>query len=135
MTADDPVLDRMTKIAGQLLRRTLDDLISWGETDNEDEFIYSGTNTSVTIRRRDTRDIVGRYVLTVMNWRGTVVDTLESAKKDLGIVEQPEEWNAILYDLYEAARRSALNIETVLDDLLTELSTDEEAEPPPDEPE
>ncbi len=125
----------MTKIAGQLLRRTLDGLISWGETDNENEFIYSGTSTSVTIRRRDTRDIVGRYILTVMNWRGTVVDTLESAKKDLGIVEQPEEWNAVLYDLYEAARRSALSIETVLDELLTELSTDEEAEPPPDESE
>lgn len=135
MTADDPIQDRMTKIAGQLLRRTLDGLISWGETDNENEFIYSGTSTSVTIRRRDTRDIVGRYILTVMNWRGTVVDTLESAKKDLGIVEQPEEWNAVLYDLYEAARRSALSIETVLDELLTELSTDEEAEPPPDESE
>ena len=63
------------------------------------------------------------------------MDTLESAKKDLGIVEQPEEWNAILYDLYEAARRSALTIETVLDELLTELGTDEEAEPPPDESE
>lgn len=135
MTADDPILDRMTKIAGQLLRRTLNGLISWGETDNENEFIYSGTNTSVTIRRRNTRDIVGRYVLTVMNWRGTVVDTLESAKKDLGIVEQPEEWNAILYDLYEAARRSALTIETVLDELLTELGNDEEAEPPPDKSE
>ena len=125
----------MTKLASQLLRRTSDGLISWGETDGEDEFIYSATNTSVTIRRQDTRNIVGRYVLTVRNWRGTIVETLQSALKPSDFIEQPEEWNEILSNLYEEARRSALDIETVLDDLIIELGIDGGAESPADESE
>lgn len=130
MTDDTGIRDRMTKLAKQLLRRTLNGQISWNETDNENEFIYSASDSSVAIQNNNTRSITGRYTLTVRNWRGTIVQQLQSALRESDFVEIQEDWNEVLLDLYEAARRNALNIEGMLDDLITELGDDGGAEPP-----
>jgi hypothetical protein len=133
VSADNSIQDRMTKLAGQLLERTSEGQISWGETDNEDEFIYSGVNNSVTIRRLDKQTVKGRYVLSVRNWRGTLVESLQSDLIEGDFISTPAKWNTALSNLYEEARRNALDVEKVLDDLISELGNSEEKQQPDSE--
>ena len=135
MTTDDHLRDQMVELAKRLLRLTLDGKISWDETDKENEFIYSATNNSISISVKNTADMIGRYTLTVLNWRGTMVENLRS-----GYVKLPNatsflkeaEWNTVLSDLYAVARKSALQVEKVIGDLLNDLEQDGLAGPSDD---
>ena len=127
MATDDNLQNLMTKVAEQLLRRTLAGDISWAETDKEDDYLYSGSDSSASIYfSRRSGSVRGRYVLTVFNSRGTRIEELRSdyVRTNEGVIEEAG-WNGVLSELHEAARRNALDIEGVLDDLIAELSKEQ----------
>lgn len=139
MNDDVKLHDRLVALARRLLERTEDDRVSWSPTDKEDTFLHSGTNASVTIRSFVDRDGDRISTLTIHNSRGTEVESLRSdfSEADRDQWEQeikyvPAEWNATLDALYYAARRNALKVDELLDELLSEIDNpDNEDDSPP----
>jgi hypothetical protein len=144
MNRDQHVHQRLVDLAKSLLKRTEDGNISWTTTDNESVFLFSGTNTSVRVSSYIDDDNDMRTKMSLLNSRGTVVESLESEFRRGPFDEvQPAPWNQTLNDLYHSAKRSALNVDAVLDDLLADLddenrtnraANEEKADPWSDEP-
>ncbi|MEZ5404251.1 MAG: hypothetical protein R2729_31520 [Bryobacteraceae bacterium] len=104
--------DRFAALIGKLLKRTRDGSLTWRETADEEEFLAPTPNASVLISQR-----FGRFGtelrIKILDDRGRVVETMD-ASENSGCEEEATE-------LYEAARRTALNSERVLDELLQSL--------------
>lgn len=127
MTSERPVTDRLHEIATMLLQRTRADAVTWRTTDDEDAFLYSGSKSSLIIDYFPGRD---EYELRLLNQRGTVVESLGTAWTS-GVdpwdaPNQPAKWNKTLEQLHDAARRSALDIDGLLESTLADI----ENEPP-----
>lgn len=132
-----PVDERLVEIAQRFLRQTRDGKARWSTTDNESDFLYSGSQSSVLLSSNVDSDGDRWVYMKILNPRGTEVGTLKSSwsAQGYGAVSgsddpwasssgsryKPGEHNKLLEDLYEAARRSALNIDEVLDSLFHEL--------------
>ena len=109
MASDPHVHQRLVDLAKSLLKRTQNGSISWTATDNETVFLFSGTNTSVRISTSIDRDGDMHTILSLLNSRGTEVDSIEDGYRAAAISGwEPEDWNEVLDDLYYAARRNAL---------------------------
>lgn len=116
-------IQKLLPIAERLLERTDADAVGWAETDSPDVFIAS-LQSGVVAVGRTTRPAHG-YFFAVRNDFGV---TLEEAS-----IGDPEEemflpsslkriFQETLVDLYERARRKALEVDSTLDSLLDELS-------------
>jgi hypothetical protein len=127
MNRDDHLHNRMVSLANSLLERTRAGSIAWTVTDNERRFLFSGTNTSVGITSYVDRDGDTITSLDLLNSRGTVVETLRSEfePNDDAPPYTARNWNKLLDDLYYAARRNALNVDAMLDDLLADLNDED----------
>jgi hypothetical protein len=82
-------------------------------------FVYRGASGAVEIRSRD-RDGEAPFELAIFNPQGGKVDVLLSA---WSADEEPAVWNGPLFDLYQAARRRALGVDELINDLLAEVRT------------
>jgi hypothetical protein len=80
-------------------------------------FRYRGASGGVDIRSRK-RDGEPPYELILFNTKKDKVDTLSSETSE---DDTPAPWNEPLADLYRAARRRALGVDKIIDDLLVEL--------------
>lgn len=144
MAKDPHVHQRLVDLAKSLLERTRDDKISWTATDNETAFLFSGTSTSVRISTSFDNDGDMHTKLSLLNSRGTEVDSLQNEYHPAEISGwEPEDWNEVLDDLYYSARRKALDVDSMLDDILADLedengtrraAKEKEADPWSDEP-
>lgn len=140
MITSDEVRDRLVRIAKQLLRRTSLGEISWDETDREEDFVYPGTDSSVSIyRNSQVNESRGQYKLTVFSQRGAMVGELRSGTvtradpnlEGMQVVEHAP-WNEVLRELHTAARTSALNVEGILDSLMDDLEASPDSDPSDD---
>ena len=129
MTTDKPVTDRLFEIAAMLLNKTRSSALTWRATDDEDAFLYSGSKSSLIIDYNPGQD---EYELRLLNQRGTVVESLTTAWEVVQNpspwedANRPAKWNDTLMQLHDAARRSALDIDGLLDSTLADI----ESEPP-----
>jgi hypothetical protein len=112
--------DRLVDLAVRLLPPTLNGQIRWSIGERQ-SYIYVTPQSAVSIRNRDN-DGDHPFVLEVFNGEGEVVDALLSKfiRPD-DTTSVPPPWNAVLENLYSAARRNALDIDVVLDNLLDSL--------------
>lgn len=127
MTPDAHLRDRMVQLAKLLTERTTSGRISWSSTDDESTFIYSAKRSSVTIDQHYDQEGDPFTTLSVLNERGTAVETLQSSyapPEGFGSEYTPASWNKPLEDLYSVARSSALKIDEVLDDLMRQLDSE-----------
>jgi hypothetical protein len=131
MNSDDHLHNRMVSLATSLLDRTRAGSIAWTATDDERRFLFSGTNTSVSITSFVDEDDDNITSLSLLNSRGTIVESLDSdfEPRAPGSGYPPKSWNKVLDDLYHAARRSALNVDAMLDDLFAELDAEDDDPP------
>jgi hypothetical protein len=122
MTSPD-TRDRLAQVGALLLRQTEAGAIEWRTTDDEEAFLYSGSKGSVLSRRYlDRQEDSWYYTLSVLNSRGTEVDKLEEDwTRDAANKPLHQEHNTMLEALWNAARRSALKIDEVLDELMEEI--------------
>jgi hypothetical protein len=121
---------RMYELAEKLLEATKAGRISWSLTDKEDQFLYAGTNSSVTVELYEDRFEGASVQLCLLNSRGTVVDSLESATTRHEDHEIAAPWNDILYDLYHSARRMAHNVDEAIESMLTDIEQGTPSRPP-----
>lgn len=132
MTRDSDLHQRMLTLAENLHEATKAGKISWALTDREDKFLYAGTKSSVTIGAFTDRDGDNHSTLSLLNSRGTTVDSLESefeARQDGGYAGKP--WNDLLEDLYHAARRVAHDVDGAIDSMLDDIEKGTPSPPPP----
>lgn len=118
------IRERLIEIARASLQRTQDGSMEWRPTDDEAAFLYSGSSTSLII---DYFPQDEQFQLRLLNGRGTVIGTLETEwDPDLsdptpwGKTAAP--WNEVLATLHDAAKRSALQIDVLLDSTLRDLN-------------
>lgn len=135
MSRESDVRGRMFKVASRLLKETLEGRVPWTPTDKEQEFLYSGTKSSVVISHHEDRDGDDVYTMSLLDTRGTVVEQLRSdyvpSQGAFQPTMEPAAWNDTLEQLHDAARREALNIDALLDGVLEDL---EKGPPPPKPP-
>jgi hypothetical protein len=118
VTNEENFRPQLEKIASEALEQTHKGVMVWRTTDDEDAFLFSGPKSSLIISS-ELRSVIGgfpktRYFeLRVLNNRGTVVETLRTSASD--------DLSELLGSLYHAARRIALDIDSVLDTTLKDL--------------
>ncbi|MEV0803929.1 hypothetical protein AB0I34_39990 [Kribbella sp. NPDC050281] len=134
MSTEKSVNDRLHELAKKSLERTLAGQISWRTTDDEEAFLFAGAKSSLIVDKWRDSDGDLSYVLRLLNPRGTLVESLQTAyvgeptRADdpwAGKTFEPARWNETLELLYDAARRSALDIDAVLDAALNDLDIEE----------
>lgn len=114
------IQERLLAIAVELLDRTKKGLVDWSVTDDEEAFLYSGERSGVIVDvLKSKQGLI--HVMSLVNERGTVVESLRSAWDQDAWEMKPAPWNATLEELYGAARHSALRVSDVIDDVLRTL--------------
>lgn len=129
MGQDTALQQRLHEVAQRLLAETLNGNVDWRTTDDEDAFLYSGSSASIIIDYFSRND---SYSMRILNSRGTLVEELrsESAPEAPWGTSTPAAgaaWNETLSSLHNAARRRALNIDTLITSVLRDL---DESRPP-----
>ena len=127
-------MDDAEKIIGivrGLLTRSLAGSVSWKDG-GEDQFFTSIGNASVVVGLEDgpfgASPLMPRHLtVKILNRGGSLVSSARG-DRNLGALAQ-DEWNALVSDLYAVARRQALRVDAVLDEILREVQLDDE-EPP-----
>lgn len=103
--------------------------VDWSARE-ETSFRYRSASGGVDVRSRE-RDGEPPYELVLFNSKKDKVDTLAS---EWSQDNEPAPWNEPLVDLYRSARRRALGVDKIIDDLLAELRATTSASQGTDQP-
>jgi hypothetical protein len=118
MGRDDEMHRRMEALAVALLTGTLARGLRWTETGTTEQFLYSGSEACAMVDR-----FAGPpqwYRLSLLTGGGSVVETWD-VHPDSAVSEPAV---GLLSRLYDAARREALGIDTLLDSLMNDIGSD-----------
>jgi hypothetical protein len=108
--------ERLVEVAKRLGAATDEGQVEWAAEDDT-TFRWTGSSGAISVRSRDG-DGEEPFELDVFSAAKQKVETLGSEWTE---DEQPAPWNEALTRLYRAARRKALGVDRILDDLLAEL--------------
>ncbi|MFC7933550.1 hypothetical protein [Streptomyces cinereoruber] len=126
--------DRLVKIVKLLLRSTKAGRLEWDSVGSNDRprYVTSFTDASFVVYSKDN-DGAHPFIVELRNERGEILESIQSAsirplRRELNEEERLErqsqrEFNNILYELHNVARRNAMNIDSFLDNLLSQLET------------
>jgi hypothetical protein len=114
---------RHVELCERLAGATMLGELEW-TVEEETSFVCRRSSGTIGIRSRD-RDGEPPYELVIFNSNGAKVETLLS---EWSAEEEPALWNKALVDLYRTARRNALGVDKLLDDLLAELPATQPAQ-------
>jgi hypothetical protein len=101
---------KVLMVARGLLGATRDGRVDWKETDTDDCYVMAASVASITISKAND----SYYILSFNSPSGSEMDSLSTG--DEGVSGQQ-----ILVELYELARRRALNVDKAFDLLLREF--------------
>lgn len=107
--------ERFMQLINELHQATLDGRVRWEETAKEGVFRVGLGDGLVRIHSGSDDEDNFCVVVYLLNNQGRVVD-------ELRVWENGEHYNLLL-DLYQKARSSALNIDEVVDSMLSDLKT------------
>jgi hypothetical protein len=113
---EEGVYAPLIRLCEGLAEATVRSQVEWTARE-ETSFLYQSASGAVEIRSRD-RDGEPPFELDVFNSRMEKVDTILS---EWSADEEPAAWNQALLDLFRAARRRALGVDKIIDDLLAEV--------------
>lgn len=118
--------ERLVELSKRLRAATDAGQLEW-TAEEDTAFLWTGARGAVGVRSRD-RDGEEPYELEVFSAARQKVESLSS---EWTADEQPAPWNDAVARLYRAARRQALGVDRILQDLLGELPRvpDEAASP------
>ncbi len=112
----EPPYERLVELSRRLQVATDAGQLEWTAEDDT-TFVWTGSRGAVGIRSRDG-DGEEPFELDVFGAERQKVETIGSEwTQD----EHPAPWNDALARLYRAARRKALGVDRILEDLLAEL--------------
>lgn len=110
---------KLGAIARGLLLLTQNERIKWDKDPlSDDSYSYSTTDSSVIIRSRDA-DSRFPYILSVRDQDGDTVATLTVADDSRDVDQR-----RTISELYNSARRSALKVDVVLDNLVNKFTAE-----------
>ena len=112
----DPDKQRLTTLARRLAAATTARNARWG-LGEDDVYMWTAKEGLVTVVSRD-RDDEPPYELSVLTPNREKIDELTS---ELLEDDRPAPWNEALVELYQAARRSALGADDIIDALIDAL--------------
>jgi hypothetical protein len=120
-------IDRLLKLVGQLTIATKEGRVTW---DSTTDYTYVSTLRSgeLSISSVDD-DGFAPYLLTIKDSHGRTIDSLRSNEEP---DNEPLPWIDTMKDLYELARNKALNIDGVIDGLMSDLGAPQ-SKPGPDQ--
>jgi hypothetical protein len=115
----------LTNLARQLISSTDRRVINWEVAGEEASFSCKLTAGTATIESVD-KDGREPFKFSLTTPSGELVDYIETEwyGEEDGDAE-PASWNSLLTDLFEAARRSALKIDGLVDAMVQELKSKE----------
>lgn len=116
--------EQLVELSSRLRVATDSGELEWTAEDDT-TFLWTGSSGAVSVRSRDG-DGEEPFELDVFSAARQKVETLSS---EWTADEQPAPWNDVLARLYRAARRKALGVDRILDDLLAELPRAREEAP------
>lgn len=116
--------EQLVELSSRLRVATDSGELEWTAEDDT-TFLWTGSSGAVSVRSRDG-DGEEPFELDVFSAARQKVETLSS---EWTADEQPAPWNDALARLYRAARRKALGVDRILDDLLAELPRAREEAP------
>jgi hypothetical protein len=108
--------ERLVELSKRLRAATDEGQLEWTAEDDT-SFVWTGSTGAVSVRSRDG-DGEEPFELDVFSPARQKVETLGSEWTD---DERPAAWNEALTRLYRSARRKALGVDRILEDLLGEL--------------
>lgn len=114
---------RLVELCDRLTAATMLKQLEW-TAEHETAFLCTRKSGTIAIRSRD-RDGEPPYEVAIYNPNGNQVEGLLS---EWSANDEPAFWNKALTDLYRAARRQALGVDRILDDLFAELPSARAAE-------
>ena len=122
----DSPSEQLIELTRRLRAATDAGKLEWSAEENT-TFLWTGTSGAVAVRSRDG-DGEEPYQVDIYSSDRQKVETLGS---EWSPDEQPAPWNDGVARLYRAARRQALGVDRILEDLLGELPrvTEETAAP------
>jgi hypothetical protein len=107
---------RLVELCERLAAATTLGGIDW-EVEEETAFLCKRRSGTVAVRSRD-RDGEPPYELVIYSPKG---EKAESLLSEWSAEQEPAFWNQPLTDLYRTARRKALGVDKILDELFAEL--------------
>jgi hypothetical protein len=108
--------ERLVELSKRLRAATDAGQLEW-TAEEDTAFLWTGVGGSVGVRSRD-RDGEEPYELEVFTAARQKVESLGS---EWSADEQPAPWNDAVAGLYRAARRRALGVDDLLEDLMAEV--------------
>jgi hypothetical protein len=122
----EPPYERLVELSKRLRAATDAGQLDW-TAEEDTAFLWTGAGGAIGVRSRD-HDGEEPYELEVFTAARQKVESLGS---EWTADEQPAPWNEAVASLYRAARRRALGVDRILEDLLAELPrvSDEAASP------
>lgn len=108
--------ERLVELSKRLRAATDEGKLEW-TAEEDTTFLWTSARGAVAVSSRDS-DGEEPYELDVFSVAGQKVETLGS---EWTADEQPAPWNDAVARLYRAARRQALGVDKILEDLLAEL--------------
>jgi hypothetical protein len=112
----EPPYERLVELSKRLRAATDAGQLEW-KAEEDTAFLWKGVGGSVGVRSRD-RDGEEPYELEVFTAARQKVESLGS---EWLADEQPAPWNEAVAGLYRAARRRALGVDDLLEDLMAEV--------------
>ena len=110
-------MDKMTEIMTKLIEKSRDGKITWRDTAGKQKFLTMLGETGVAIDFDSATEV---YELQILDKRGRLIESV-SAGYGLLISRSEKKMRATMKDLHEIARRSALNIDSTLDEIASHL--------------
>ncbi|MGA2588417.1 MAG: hypothetical protein ABSH32_00745 [Bryobacteraceae bacterium] len=118
MTAEEKVW----QLIRRLVEKTAQGNVVWEATAAQNTFQTSFPQYSVRVAELDRPNYRGpEYVLEMLDGNGNVIERVDDVDIQNAVPMESMEVGKTMHDLYRAARRHALGVDTALDSLLSEL--------------
>lgn len=108
---------KIAKLVHALEVQTENGSLQWGTTEKSDMFQASFPRYSVRLYTKNNNPIEFDYVLQILNDLGEIVEEVS----DPDLVDVMQNPYSKMRDLHESARRSAMGVESALDEILSFL--------------
>ena len=109
--------EKLARIITSLLRKTKNGEIRWEETSSNSKFMVSFSRGNITIDLRTDEFGDEIVVIEIQNEYGKTAEEITAS----GVREWMQNSESVFLELYQLARRHALRIEEILDQLLLDL--------------